>query len=117
MVLLKYTNNQLINALCIMSLIRKISLFHCREDLNNIPYTMLCIKEGLRLISPVPFISREVRDSLTIDGITLKPGTLVDVPIHCIHHNQHVWGADHLVWKYTIFHAPHFEFLQNKITT
>uniref|UniRef100_A0A8C5WKC4 Cytochrome P450 n=1 Tax=Leptobrachium leishanense TaxID=445787 RepID=A0A8C5WKC4_9ANUR len=42
------------------------------EDLNKIPYTTMCIKEGLRLYPPVPIVSRELSKPITFyDGRSL----------------------------------------------
>ena len=57
----------------------------------------MCIKESLRLTPPVPFIGRELENNMEIEGVTLLPGTFVDINIWAVHHNEHVWGKDHMV--------------------
>ena len=42
--------------------------FVCSEDLAKMEYTTMCIKESLRLNSPVPFIQREFSQDLELDG-------------------------------------------------
>ena len=56
-----------------------------------------CIKEAMRIHSPVPWIGREVDQSITLQGVTLKPQTLIDISIYSLHHNPTVWGEDHNV--------------------
>ena len=68
-----------------------------RSDLLELPFTTQCIKEAFRMHSPVPFIAREVEKEFELDGITLKPGTFIDVIIDQLNHNEHVWGTDHWV--------------------
>jgi cytochrome P450 len=69
----------------------------CREDLNRVPFLTKCIKESLRMTPPVPFIGRELDAPLEIEGVTLLPGTFVDINIWAVHHNEYVWGKDHMV--------------------
>ena len=68
-----------------------------RDDLNSIPYTTLCIKEAMRLYSPVPFIGRETKNPIKVNGIDIKPGTMIEISMFCVHHNEAVWGKDHMV--------------------
>jgi len=57
----------------------------------------MCIKESLRLHPPVPFISRDLTSPLEVEGVTLLPGTIIDIAIWMAHHNYLVWGEDHMV--------------------
>ncbi len=52
----------------------------------------MCVKEALRLHSPVPIIQRELTKDMTFDGVTVPPGCHVDVSIYCVHHNPTVWN-------------------------
>jgi len=77
----------------------KIKLF-CellREDVNQMPYLLMCIKESLRSHPPVPFIVRELETPLKVNDVTLLPGTIIDINIYGVHHNELVWGEDHMV--------------------
>jgi len=69
------------------------------EDLPKLKYLTMCIKEALRLHTPVPFIERELTKDLEIDGKVLPPGTIVDVQIYNLHHNPVVWGEDIMDFK------------------
>jgi len=57
----------------------------------------MCIKESLRRIPAVPFVSRELTAPLTVEGVTLLAGTIVVTCINEVHHNPAVWGDDHWV--------------------
>ncbi|XP_015668037.1 cytochrome P450 4B1 [Protobothrops mucrosquamatus] len=62
------------------------------DDLNKMTYCTLCIKESLRLYSPVPGVSRELTKPVTFfDGKTLPEGTWTVISIHLIHKNPSIW--------------------------
>ena len=48
--------------------------YFLREDLNSLPYTTACIKEALRNYATVPFIQRETKEAMTIDGHVIPAG-------------------------------------------
>lgn len=75
-----------------------ICLF-CREDLSKLTFLTQCIKEGMRLHCPVPFVARNNTVPLSIEGHTIPPGTFVVANIWCLHHNPAVWGPDHMQYK------------------
>ena len=62
-----------------------------REDLAQLKYLTLCIKEAIRLHSPVPFISRQLTKEMTINGVTLPVGSNIDLSIYCLHLNPEIW--------------------------
>ena len=68
--------------------------FISREDLGNLPYLTRCIKESMRLHSPVPNVAREVDTEFDIEGVTLPVGSRLCVNIVGLHHNKTVWGED-----------------------
>lgn len=62
------------------------------EDLSNVPFLTMCIKESLRLHPPVPNIARVLTKPLTFpDGRTLPAGMWVGIGIYGVHHNPEVW--------------------------
>ncbi len=61
------------------------------------PYLTLFIKESLRIHPPVPEITRQIDQPITVEGVTLEPGTQFAISIYCLHHNPAVWGDDHNV--------------------
>ncbi|XP_064612111.1 ultra-long-chain fatty acid omega-hydroxylase-like [Liolophura sinensis] len=61
------------------------------EDLPKLTYLNLCIKESLRLHSPVPMVQRQTTQTLTLGKHTIPPDTLINVVIYNIHHNPLIW--------------------------
>ncbi|PVD31381.1 hypothetical protein C0Q70_06793 [Pomacea canaliculata] len=61
------------------------------EDLSHLPYLSMCIKEALRLHSPVPFIQRQLTQDTDLDGFLAPKGMLVNIIVYNIHHNPTVW--------------------------
>lgn len=55
-------------------------------------YLTRCIKEGLRLHCPVPFVQRKTTKELQIDDVTLPAGTSFTIHIYNLHHNPQVWN-------------------------
>ena len=68
-----------------------------REDLSKIPYLTMCLKEAMRLHSPVPIIGRETTREFELDGVTIPPGTFISIFLYLLHHNDEVWGPNHWV--------------------
>ncbi|XP_061197451.1 cytochrome P450 4F1-like [Saccostrea echinata] len=69
------------------------------EDLGKLPFLTQCIKEGMRLHCPVPFIARSNTAPITIEGHKIPAGTNLVANIWCLHHNPMVWGQDHMEYK------------------
>ncbi|XP_027820318.1 taurochenodeoxycholic 6 alpha-hydroxylase-like isoform X2 [Ovis aries] len=64
----------------------------CRDHLDQMPYTTMCIKEALRLYPPIPVIGRELSKPITFpDGRSLPAGILVSLSFYGLHHNPTVW--------------------------
>uniref|UniRef100_A0A8C6DY27 Uncharacterized protein n=1 Tax=Moschus moschiferus TaxID=68415 RepID=A0A8C6DY27_MOSMO len=61
-------------------------------DLDQMPYTTMCIKEAMRLYPPVPIISRNLCKPITFpDGRSLPAGIQVSLSFYGLHHNPKVW--------------------------
>uniref|UniRef100_A0A669CSC1 aromatase n=1 Tax=Oreochromis niloticus TaxID=8128 RepID=A0A669CSC1_ORENI len=66
------------------------------EDLSNLPFTTMCIKESLRLHSPVPGVTRKYTQDMVLPGNrTVPAGTICLVSIYGTHHNPTVWTNPH----------------------
>ncbi|KAK7505999.1 hypothetical protein BaRGS_00002721, partial [Batillaria attramentaria] len=61
------------------------------DDLSRLPYLTMCIKEAMRLHTPVPFIQRELTQDTEIDGNVAPAGTVITILIYNLHHNPTVW--------------------------
>lgn len=62
------------------------------DQLGEMSYTTMCIKESLRLAPPIPSISRELSKPITFpDGRSLPAGITVVLSIWGLHHNSAIW--------------------------
>ncbi|MEE6495430.1 hypothetical protein FKM82_002044 [Ascaphus truei] len=62
------------------------------DDLSQMTFTSMCIRESLRLYPPVPLLARQLNKPITFcDGRSLPEGCLVSVCIDSIHRNPDVW--------------------------
>nr|XP_056706797.1 ultra-long-chain fatty acid omega-hydroxylase [Euleptes europaea] len=62
------------------------------EDLSQMPFTTMCIKESLRLHPPVTVVSRRcTKDVKLPDGRVIPKGTICLISIYGTHHNPAVW--------------------------
>ena len=61
------------------------------EDLHQLSFLNMCIKESLRLYSPVPDIYRTNSDDFSINGYLIPKGTIIDLGIGSVHRNSHIW--------------------------
>ncbi|XP_066479592.1 cytochrome P450 4B1-like [Tiliqua scincoides] len=63
------------------------------NDLSEMTYCTMCIKESLRLYSPVSGVSRQLNKPITFfDGRSLPEGAWVVLSIHLIHKNPAIWN-------------------------
>ncbi|KAH9496501.1 hypothetical protein Btru_043196 [Bulinus truncatus] len=60
-------------------------------DLSKLEFTTMCIKEGLRLHAPVPYIERTLIEDCPVNGHILPEGSRVGIQLYALHHNPHVW--------------------------
>ncbi|KAB0365553.1 hypothetical protein FD754_009709 [Muntiacus muntjak] len=62
------------------------------DDLSQLPFLTMCIKESLRLHPPVAVISRRCTQDIVLpDGRVIPKGNICVISIFGIHHNPSVW--------------------------
>ncbi|KAK2087572.1 hypothetical protein P7K49_033479 [Saguinus oedipus] len=62
------------------------------DDLAQLPFLTMCLKESLRLHPPVPLISRHcIQDVVLPDGRVIPKGNICSISIAGVHHNPSVW--------------------------
>ncbi|TKS66545.1 Leukotriene-B(4) omega-hydroxylase 2 [Collichthys lucidus] len=66
------------------------------EDLSKLPFTTMCIRESLRLHSPVQAVTRKYTQDMALPGDrTVPQGAICLVSIYGTHHNPAVWQDPH----------------------
>ncbi|KFO63232.1 Cytochrome P450 4F22, partial [Corvus brachyrhynchos] len=62
------------------------------EDLSQLPFTTMCIKESLRLHPPVTAVSRRCTEDIPLrDGRIIPKGVTCLMSIYGTHHNPDLW--------------------------
>ncbi|XP_059138467.1 cytochrome P450 4F2-like [Physella acuta] len=61
------------------------------EDLSQLPYLTMVMKESLRLHSIAPFIHRQMTCDTRVDDLVVPAGTEVSLSLYNTHHNPQVW--------------------------
>ncbi|XP_069613231.1 ultra-long-chain fatty acid omega-hydroxylase-like [Ranitomeya imitator] len=62
------------------------------DDLSQLPFTTMCIKESLRLHPPVTVVARRCTEDITMpDGKVIPKGNISLLSIYGTHHNPAVW--------------------------
>ncbi|XP_063275645.1 cytochrome P450 4F3-like [Prinia subflava] len=62
------------------------------EDLSQLPFTTMCIKESLRLYPPVTAVSRHCTEDIPLcDGRVIPKGVICLMSIYGTHHNPDLW--------------------------
>lgn len=69
-------------------------------DLTKDEYVKFCLYESMRMDPPIPMsTSFTVTEDLTIGGINIKAGEMMQSNITKLHHLEDQWGADHNQYK------------------
>ncbi|EDV20731.1 uncharacterized protein TRIADDRAFT_31445 [Trichoplax adhaerens] len=61
------------------------------NDLSEMNYTTMCIKEALRLYTVVPVVERRMDQDMIIDGKLVPSGTIINLELYCICHREESW--------------------------
>jgi len=62
------------------------------EHLPSLVFTQQVLKEAMRLYPPVPAMSRLTVKPLVLGGEELPAGSMVVIPIYCIHRHRRLWA-------------------------
>ncbi|XP_037552592.1 cytochrome P450 4F3 [Nematolebias whitei] len=66
------------------------------EDLSNLRFTTMCIRESLRLHSPVQAVTRTYTQDMALPGgLSVPKGVICLVSLYGTHHNPAVWTNPH----------------------
>ncbi|XP_048770376.2 cytochrome P450 4F2-like isoform X2 [Ostrea edulis] len=68
------------------------------EDLNELKYMSMFLREVMRMHSPVPGIARHLTKPVVIEGVEIPANFDIDIPIHAVNHHPDVW-PDHMEFK------------------
>ena len=62
------------------------------DTLKKLPYLEMVFNETLRMYPPFPSMpNRECTKACTIKGVRFEVGTVVQTPVHSIHHDPELW--------------------------
>lgn len=66
------------------------------KDANELPFLQVCIKEAIRVFSPVPMRLPRLapEEGVAIGNENFPAGTILSVNPWVIHHSQELWGSD-----------------------
>jgi cytochrome P450 len=62
------------------------------SDLPNLPYTLMVLKEAMRIEPVVSVIPRMILQDVILGGYQLKAGSLVLLPVYVVHHDERWWS-------------------------
>lgn len=62
------------------------------EHIEQLPVTLQVIKEAMRLYPPAPIMSRTALHDHEVDGLKIRKGDLIFVPVYAIHRHKKLWG-------------------------
>ena len=61
------------------------------DDVTNLKFTTMCIKEAMRLYPPVPFVHRVLTEELTVGEHTIPKGIWLVLSISSCHRRPDIW--------------------------
>jgi cytochrome P450 len=60
-------------------------------DVDRLPWTTACFMEAMRMFPPAWVIPRVCVEDDLIDGVRIRRGSTVIIPIHALHHDPRFW--------------------------
>lgn len=63
------------------------------DDLSRLPYTMMVIKETMRIQPIVAMVPRAIATDTTLGGYQLKAGSFILISPYVLHHDPRRWSA------------------------
>ena len=103
------TNTLILNRELITCTCSSRTILHYRGDLGKLEYLTMCIKEGMRMHSPVPGISRVNSQPIKVDEHSIPQRSVIIINFFSLHHNPAVWGEDHMEFKPERFNRENTE--------
>lgn len=64
------------------------------DTLGKLKYTEQVLKETMRLLNIVPFITRTSSTDIELDGMTIPKGLTMFIPLNVIHRREDIWGEN-----------------------
>ncbi|KAH9886115.1 cytochrome P450 [Xylariomycetidae sp. FL2044] len=80
---------------------RCLSSVVSNADAQRLPYLQACIKEGLRIHSPVPMGLPRIapKGGISLGGKLFPEGTTLSINPWVFHHSKEIWGEDADEWN------------------
>ncbi|XP_011417157.3 cytochrome P450 3A24 [Magallana gigas] len=61
------------------------------DEMNKLQYMEQVILESLRMFPPLTRLSREIGETVTVNGYTFPQGCSLVIPVYGLHHNPEYW--------------------------
>ena len=79
-----------------------------REKLESLQYLEMVIQESMRLLPPVPFITRKTQEQFELNNLIVPKGVILVMNLYNLHRKKEIWGPDADIFKPERF-LPEFE--------
>ena len=78
------------------------------ENIQSIPLAGMIVKEALRLFPPAPFVARQARQAVELNGYHIPADTVITIGSYAIHRNPKYWD-DPLEFNPLRFDDPNWQ--------